>query len=48
MRAAPPAALTLKAHDLLVAVNRETSGDAYRRLREAFDRLAGTASPPIL
>lgn len=34
--------LTLKAHDLLVAVNRETSGDAYRRLREAFERLAGT------
>ena len=34
--------LTLKAHDLLIAVNRETSGDAYRRLREAFERLAGT------
>jgi plasmid replication initiation protein len=34
--------LTLKAHDLLVATNRETSGDAYRRLREAFERLAGT------
>ena len=34
--------LTLRAHDLLVAVNRETSGDAYRRLREAFERLAGT------
>ncbi|MEO0356672.1 MAG: replication initiator protein A [Pseudomonadota bacterium] len=34
--------LTLKAHDLLVAVNRETSGDAYRRLKEAFERLAGT------
>ncbi|NRB36662.1 MAG: replication initiator protein A [Rhodobacteraceae bacterium] len=32
----------LKAHDLLVATNRETSGDAYRRLREAFERLAGT------
>lgn len=34
--------LVLKAHDLLVAVNRETSGDAYRRLKEAFERLAGT------
>jgi len=32
----------LTAHDLLVATNRETSGDAYRRLREAFERLAGT------
>ena len=34
--------LTLRAHDLLVATNRETSGDAYRRLRESFERLAGT------
>lgn len=34
--------VVLKAHDLLVATNRETSGDAYRRLREAFERLAGT------
>ncbi|RWR27729.1 plasmid replication initiator RepA [Sinirhodobacter populi] len=34
--------LVLKAHDLLVATNRETSGDAYRRLVEAFERLAGT------
>jgi plasmid replication initiation protein len=34
--------VTLKAHDLLVATNRETSGDAYRRLRETFERLAGT------
>ena len=34
--------LTLKAHDLLVATNRETSGDAYRRLKEALERLAGT------
>lgn len=32
----------LKAHDLLVATNRDTSGDAYTRLREAFERLAGT------
>lgn len=34
--------LHLRAHDLLTATNRETSGDAYRRLREAFERLAGT------
>jgi plasmid replication initiation protein len=34
--------LQVKAYDLLVATNRETSGDAYRRLREAFERLAGT------
>jgi plasmid replication initiation protein len=34
--------LQIKAHDLLVATNRETSGDAYRRLRESFERLAGT------
>ncbi|MEL7090184.1 MAG: replication initiator protein A [Pseudomonadota bacterium] len=34
--------VVLKAHDLMVATNRETSGDAYRRLRQAFERLAGT------
>lgn len=34
--------LTLRAHDLLMATNRGTSGDAYRRLRDAFERLAGT------
>ncbi|MDO8327898.1 MAG: replication initiator protein A [Cypionkella sp.] len=34
--------LHLRAHDLLTATNRETSGDAYRRLRETFERLAGT------
>ena len=33
--------LHLKAHDLLLATNRETSGDGYRRLREAFERLSG-------
>ncbi len=33
--------LHLKAHDLLVATNRETSGDGYRRLREALERLSG-------
>ena len=34
--------LTLKAHDLLTATNRDTSGDGYTRLREAFERLVGT------
>ncbi len=34
--------LRLTAHDLMVATNRETSGDGYHRLREAFERLAGT------
>jgi plasmid replication initiation protein len=34
--------LHLNAHDLLVWTNRETSGDAYRRLKEAFERLGGT------
>ena len=34
--------LTLTAHDLLLATGRETSGDAYKRLRDAFERLAGT------
>jgi plasmid replication initiation protein len=38
----PSPLLHLKAHDLLVATNRETSGDGYRRLREAFERLSGT------
>jgi plasmid replication initiation protein len=34
--------LTLTAHDLLIATGRETSGDGYKRLRDAFERLAGT------
>jgi len=34
--------LTLRAHDLLVATNRDTGGDSYTRLREGFERLAGT------
>lgn len=34
--------LTLTARDLLQATNRETSGDGYQRLRDAFERLAGT------
>lgn len=32
----------LRAYDLLVWTNRETSGDGYRRLLEAFERLGGT------
>jgi plasmid replication initiation protein len=34
--------LSLTAHDLLVATRRDTGGDSYARLREAFERLAGT------
>lgn len=34
--------LQLRAHDLLVATRRDTGGDSYLRLREAFERLAGT------
>lgn len=34
--------LRITAHELLMATNRDTSGDAYHRLREAFERLAGT------
>ena len=34
--------LTLTAQDLLLATRRETSGDSYRRLGQAFERLAGT------
>ena len=33
--------LTLTAHDLLLATGRETSGDSYRRLKEAFERSGG-------
>ena len=34
--------LKLTAHDLLVATRRDTGGDSYTRLRESFERLAGT------
>ncbi len=34
--------LQLTAHDLLLATGRDRSGDGYRRLRDAFERLAGT------
>jgi plasmid replication initiation protein len=32
----------MRAHDMLAATGRETSGDGYRRLREGLERLAGT------
>ena len=34
--------LRLTVHDLLLATRRDTGGDSYTRLREAFERLAGT------
>ena len=34
--------MTMTAHDLLLATGRETSGDGYRRLKDAFERLVGT------
>ncbi len=34
--------LKLTAHNLLVATRRDSGGDSYTRLREAFERLAGT------
>lgn len=40
--AEPKQELYLTAYDLLVSTNRETSGDGYRRLKEAFERLSGT------
>ncbi len=36
--------LQLRARDLLVSTNRETSGDGYQRLVAAFERLAGPRS----
>lgn len=34
--------LRLRAHDLLIATNRDTSGRGYLQLREAFERLQST------
>lgn len=34
--------IQLRAHDLMVATNRDTSGQGYIRLREALERLQGT------
>ena len=38
----PQKEVHLTAYDLLVSTNRETSGDGYRRLKEALERLSGT------
>jgi len=38
----PSRTIRLKAHDLLVSTNRQTSGDVYKRLKKAFERLRGT------
>ena len=38
----PNRTLHLTARDLLVWTNRQTDGDGYKRLRSAFERLAGT------
>jgi len=38
----PSRKIRFKAHDLLVSTNRETSGDGYKRLKQAFERLSGT------
>lgn len=34
--------LVLTAHDLMVATGRDAGGDSYARLRDSFERLAGT------
>lgn len=38
----PNQTLRFKAYDLLVSTNRQTHGQAYKRLSAAFDRLKGT------
>lgn len=38
----PQRTVILKAYDFLIATNKETSGDGYRRLKTGLDRLAGT------
>jgi plasmid replication initiation protein len=38
----PGRTIILRAYDLLIATNKETSGDGYRRLKTGLDRLAGT------
>jgi plasmid replication initiation protein len=37
----PPRTLRVSAHDLLVATNRRTSGEGYKLLKQALDRLRG-------
>lgn len=39
----PSRKVRFKAHDLLVTTNRQTSGEGYKLLRKAFDRLRGTS-----
>lgn len=39
---APSRKVRFKAHDLLVTTNRQTSGEGYKLLSKAFDRLKGT------
>ncbi len=39
----PPKTLRISSHDLLVATNRQTDGDAYKRLKKALDRLKGVS-----
>jgi len=39
---APSRKVRFKAHDLLVTTNRQTSGQGYKLLKQAFERLAGT------
>jgi len=37
----PPKTLRVSSHDLLVATNRQTNDDGYRRLKQALNRLTG-------
>jgi plasmid replication initiation protein len=39
----PNRTVRIKAHDLLVATNRQTSGRGYELLKDAFERLRGTS-----
>lgn len=37
----PPKTLRFSAHDLMVTTNRDTNGEAYKLLKNAFERLTG-------
>src|SRR5476649_1851389 len=37
----PPKTLRISSHDLLIATNRPTSGEGYKLLKKALDRLTG-------
>jgi plasmid replication initiation protein len=39
----PPKTLRISSHDLLVATNRPTSGEGYKLLKKALDRLKGVS-----